>query len=176
MAGIEHFSTGLIAQRFAPRLSLGWLLVASEFLDVLWMFFMLIGMDHELNLVLTHGLFMSVVWSLAGGIAAVLIYKALPAGIIFGTTIFSHWVMDFITHTMGFLTGSSTPDLPLLFADSPRVGLGLYNTLPGVLIGAPLLLAPGVVLVVLYIREKLRARQGKHSVPLPFHKRSSPGL
>ena len=41
---------------------------------------------------------------------------------IFALVVFSHWVLDFIVHA---------PDLPLLFENSPKVGLGLWTTGPG---------------------------------------------
>ncbi len=48
------------------------------------------------------------------------------AGVI-ALVVFSHWVLDFISHPMGF--GKQVPpDMPLLFAGSPVVGLGLYNS------------------------------------------------
>ena len=68
---------------------------------------------------------------------------ALPiyrAGLVIGLVIFSHWVLDFISHPIPFPSfswrtwhwdyGKPLPsDLPLLFSGSPRVGLGLYNSI-----------------------------------------------
>lgn len=156
MAGIEHLTAGLVARCLTPRVSIRWLLFATVILDVLWAVFTFFGMERSLNLVLTHGLFMSVLWSFLGGLPVALLYKEFKSGLIFGLLIFSHWLLDFITHPMGLLTGDTVPNMPLLFADSPKVGLGLYNTVPGFLIGFTLLFVPGLVLSVLYIRKKLR--------------------
>ena len=50
---------------------------------------------------------------------------------IVGLLIFSHWVVDFITHPM---TAWIPTDLgvPLLFNEQNRVGLGLYMTKPAI--------------------------------------------
>ena len=60
-----------------------------------------------------------------------------------GLLVFSHWVLDFVSHPIPFPSFSwrswqwsyghpLPPDLPLLFANSPRVGLGLYNSISAV--------------------------------------------
>jgi hypothetical protein len=48
---------------------------------------------------------------------------------VIGLLVFSHWVIDFITHPMGAILGGTPlpPDLPLFFNSSSNVGLGLYN-------------------------------------------------
>jgi hypothetical protein len=52
--------------------------------------------------------------------------------LIIGALVLSHWVLDFISHPMG-MGKELPPDLPLLFGNSTRVGLGLYNSLPAAL-------------------------------------------
>jgi len=57
------------------------------------------------------------------------IYRDRRSGIVIGLLVFSHWVIDFITHPMGAIFGGTPlpPDLPLFFNGSSKVGLGLYN-------------------------------------------------
>ena len=88
----------------------------------------------------SHGLFMSVVWSVALGLLTTRVYRDYRAGVVVGLLVFSHWVLDFISHPIPFSSfswrswqwnyGHPLPsDLPLLFGGSPKVGLGLYNSI-----------------------------------------------
>ena len=72
---------------------------------------------------------MSVIWSVLAALLAGRIYHDKRSGIIIGLLVFSHWVIDFITHPMGAIFGGTPlpPDLPLFFNSSHKVGLGLYN-------------------------------------------------
>jgi membrane-bound metal-dependent hydrolase YbcI (DUF457 family) len=78
---------------------------------------------------LSHGLFMSVIWSVIAALLAAFIYRDRRSGVIIGLLVFSHWVVDLITHPMGAIFGGKPlpPDLPLFFNGSQKVGLGLYN-------------------------------------------------
>lgn len=62
---------------------------------------------------------MSLVYSAIFGILAGFLKKSRTLGLVLGLTVFSHWVLDFLTHR---------PDLPLWF-DSLKVGLGMWNSL-----------------------------------------------
>ena len=42
---IGHLAVGFAAKRFAPRTSLGWLLAAPMFLDLIWPLFVLTGVE-----------------------------------------------------------------------------------------------------------------------------------
>ncbi len=69
-----------------------------------------------------------------------------------GLVIFSHWALDFIVHL---------PDLPLLFSNSPRLGLGLWGSGPGLVLSGVLeilLLAGGLVI---YLRWRGAAARKK---------------
>jgi hypothetical protein len=67
----------------------------------------------------SHGLFMSVIWSLVAAGIAYLIFHSMRISGIFGLVVASHWLLDFIVHP---------PELPLLFSQSHMVGLGLWNS------------------------------------------------
>ncbi len=110
--------------------------VAVQFLDILWAPFVLLGIEHVrivenftasnhfdlYDMPYTHSLVMAVVWSLVAGAAYMPLRKraGLVGGIIFGILVFSHWVLDFVTHK---------PDLALWFG-GPKVGLGLWDNRP----------------------------------------------
>lgn len=129
MAGIAHISTGFAGKWIAPRVPLWVLLIASELIDLLWIVFWFTGLEGINGAPWSHSLAMSLVWSvLAGGIVAA-IYRHIKSGLAVGLIVFSHWIIDYITHPMGaVLGGEPLPnDLFLSSYTSPQVGLGLYN-------------------------------------------------
>ncbi len=129
MAGLGHLAFGFAAKPLAPKVPLGVMLAATEVNDILWAVFNVTGIDRGASSPLSHGLFMSVVWSGAAALLAALITRNRRSGIMVGLLAFSHWVLDLVTHPMGAIFGGKPlpPDLPLFFNGSPRVGLGLYN-------------------------------------------------
>jgi membrane-bound metal-dependent hydrolase YbcI (DUF457 family) len=132
MAGLGHLGFGFAAKPLAPKVHIIVLLIAAELIDILWAVFYFTGIDRNVDTHTapwSHGLFMSLVWSVMAALLAGLIYRDRRSGIVVGLVVFSHWVVDFITHPMGAILGGKPlpPDLPLFFEGSPQVGLGLYN-------------------------------------------------
>jgi hypothetical protein len=136
---IGHYGAALAAKRVSSRLSLGALFLAVQLLDVLFASFVLAGVE-KLRIVpgmtaynpydlyfmpYTHSFTGSLLWSavFAGGTwLALLRWRAREraiAAMIFGAAVLSHFVLDVPMHT---------PDMPIGFsADSPKIGLGLWN-------------------------------------------------
>jgi hypothetical protein len=140
MGLIGHFSVGLAGKPAAPGVPLAVLLLAAWSLDVLAIVFGLAGIEKGGNAPWSHGLFMSIVWSLLAALLVARIYCDRRAGVVVGLVVFSHWVLDFISHPIPFSSfswrtwqwsyGHPLPsDLPLFFGNSPKVGLGLYNSI-----------------------------------------------
>jgi hypothetical protein len=142
MGPIGHFAVGLAAKPTAPKVPLIVLLLASWTLDVLAIALGSAGIERGGNdgNPWSHGLFMAVVWSVVAALMAARIYRDQCAGMVVGLVVFSHWVLDFISHPIPFPSfswrtwqwsyGHPLPsDLPLLFSRSPKVGLGLYNSI-----------------------------------------------
>jgi multisubunit Na+/H+ antiporter MnhC subunit len=133
MAGLGHIGFGFAAKPVAPKVHLIVLLIATELIDILWALFYFTGIDRNSvgadSSPWSHSLFMSVIWSILAALITARIYRDRRSGIIIGLLVFSHWVIDFITHPMGAIFGGTPlpPDLPLFFNGSSRVGLGLYN-------------------------------------------------
>jgi hypothetical protein len=110
-------------------------------LDVLAIAFVWVGIEGgETGNPWSHGLFMSAIWSVGAALLGARIRRNYRAGVIIGLLVLSHWVLDFVSHPIPFPSFSwrswqwsyghpLPPDLPLLFAGSPRVGLGLYNSI-----------------------------------------------
>jgi hypothetical protein len=133
---IAHLGVGLAAKRIAPRASLGVLLLAGQTLDVLCGLLMVTGVEQmrvspgitrmtPLDLVYypwSHGLLMSLVWATLFALVGARLYRDRRTGLVLGLLVFSHWLLDWVSHR---------PDLPLLFDGSPKVGLGLWNSVAG---------------------------------------------
>jgi hypothetical protein len=144
MGPIGHFAVGLAAKPVAPKVPLGVLFLATVFLDVLAIAFAVGGIEGvKRGIPWSHGLFMSVVWSVVAALLAARIYRDYRAGAVVGLLVLSHWVLDFVSHPIPFSSFSwrawqwifghpLPPDLPLLFGSSPKVGLGLYNSISAV--------------------------------------------
>jgi LexA-binding, inner membrane-associated putative hydrolase len=135
---VGHYALGLAAKRFEPRLSLGILLAAPQVLDLLWPIFVLAGIEHvEIapgDTAFTPLAFTSYPWShslvasLAWATLTVWIVRRFTPGswrppAIAGALVVSHWVLDVVSHR---------PDMPL-WPGSPRLGLGLWRSVPATL-------------------------------------------
>jgi hypothetical protein len=104
---------------------------------------------------------MSVIWSVAAALLGIFIYRDRRSGIIIGLLVFSHWVVDLITHPMGAIFGGKPlpPDLPLFFYGSAKAGFGLYNHSFPIAMAADLgMLILGVLIYVISIVKKGNSR------------------
>ncbi len=128
---LGHIGVALAAKRAAPRASLGALVAASVWIDLVWPALLLAGVERIRidpgntavtplafeRYPFTHGAVAVVVWALAFGAAYGAWTGYRRGAIVSGALVASHWVLDAIVHR---------PDLPLAW-DGPKVGLGLWN-------------------------------------------------
>ena len=115
---IGHFALGLAAKRATPRVSLGVLFASAQLADLLWPFFLALGLEQVRidpgNTALTpldfvsypysHSLLLLFVW---GAVMAVLcspFARGRRVSAVISGLVVSHWVLDFLTHR---------PDMPL---------------------------------------------------------------
>jgi hypothetical protein len=145
-----HIAVGLAAKPVAPKAPLGVLLLSATAIDTLAGIFVITGIETTdasgtSSFPWSHGLFMAVVWAIVGAAIAFFLSRDRRVSIVIGFVVFSHWLLDFISHPMG-LGRDLPPDLPLLFEGSPKVGLGLYNSIPAALITEFGLFIAGVVI------------------------------
>ena len=145
---LGHFAVGLAGKRWAPRVSLGWLILAPFLLDLLWPLYSLAGIERFRiqtggapfhNLIFewypwSHSLLMALVY----GILFALLYRRLTGdargGLVLGALVVSHWIFDWVTHQ---------PDLPL-WPGGPLTGLGLWRSIPGTVVVESLLFVAGI--------------------------------
>jgi hypothetical protein len=101
-------------------------------IDIIWSIFYFIGIEHlptPSTLEPTpwsHGIFMGAVWSTVAGLITWLISRNRRTSVFMGLLVFSHIVVDFISHPMGDALPGDT-GLLLFFNGSPVVGLGLWQ-------------------------------------------------
>jgi hypothetical protein len=157
---VGHFGAAFAAKPLAPRVSLGVLLAAGTFLDLLWPVLVLTGVERvrvdpgntaftPLDFVeypWTHSAAMAAVWSLAFGVVVGLATRERRAAVVAGLLVFSHWALDLVSHR---------PDLPL-WPGGPKVGLGLWDSVPATLVVEGAIFVGGVWV---YLRAT-RARDG----------------
>ncbi len=145
---IGHYAVAFASKRFAPRTSLGVLLVAALFLDLLWPVLVLLDMEHvridpgntaftPLNFVsypISHSLVAAIGWASLLTILYYALTRYRLGAIVVWLGVVSHWILDFITHR---------PDMPL-YPSGPVLGLGLWNYPVATVIVEALMYAIGV--------------------------------
>jgi hypothetical protein len=161
---IGHFGVGFGAKRAAPRVSLGTMFLAAQFLDLLWPTLLLLGIERVRiepgattvtplafeHYPVSHSLVAALGWAVLVGGIQFLARRRRRDALVVGVLVISHWILDLIVHR---------PDLPILPNDRVMVGLGAWSSLPLTLvIEVPLFLAG----VWLYVRCTAASdRQGK---------------
>ncbi len=128
---VGHYSSAFVAKAAAPRVPLWALLLAAQFVDILWDLCVFAGIEHVrlvpglpsnpldlYHMPYTHSLLATAVWSGVGFVAAerVLGVSRRDAGIV-AAVVASHWFLDLLVHRA---------DLPILYGE-PKLGLGIWN-------------------------------------------------
>jgi membrane-bound metal-dependent hydrolase YbcI (DUF457 family) len=169
MSGIGHLAPAFTARSTAgTAIPLWLLLVASEVNDILSILFSAGGIEPRVVITSmdfqqgvrylaptsspwSHGLFMSILYTVTAAILAFLLYRDRRTSIVVGLVVFSHWILDFLMHS----------NLPLFFQTSPHVGLGLENTGIGFLCMTILDLLLLVTGMAIYLRARIRLPQNR---------------
>ena len=148
---VGHFAVGFGAKRFAPKTSLGTLVLSAMLADLLGFAFVAFGIEHigiqpgitrvnALNLydfAWSHSLLMDLVWGglLAG--AYFLLRRYIRGAWIIFAAVLSHWVLDWLSHR---------PDMALAPGIHRYFGLGLYNSPLGLLLVEGGLWVAGIII------------------------------
>jgi membrane-bound metal-dependent hydrolase YbcI (DUF457 family) len=151
---IGHIAVGFASKRLAPEVSLGTLIGAPLLLDLIWPIFLLLGIEtvriepgatqvtpldlHDYPY--THSLVAALAWSVFAGGVHHAFKKDRTAALVIAGSVFSHWLLDFVTHR---------PDMPLYPGSTKYVGLGLwYSRFATIAVEVPMFL----LAVYLYAR------------------------
>ncbi|MBZ5721572.1 MAG: hypothetical protein LAO03_14430 [Acidobacteriia bacterium] len=130
---IGHFGVAMAAKKVAPRASLGTLIFAAQFLDLLWPILLLLGIEHVAIVPgitkaspfdftaypYSHSLAMALLWSVLVGAIYYALRRYQRGAWVAALAVLSHWVLDLVVHR---------PDLLLRPGGETRVGLGLWNS------------------------------------------------
>ena len=146
---LGHYGVALGTKAIAPRTSLGTLVLASLFVDLLWPVLLLLGLEQvvikpgttrvtPLDFVyypFSHSLLAALVWAMLFGCIYLLLKRYYRGAVVAGLLVLSHWLLDAIVHR---------PDLPLYPGSRQFIGLGLWSSLLGTLVLELLIFALGV--------------------------------
>lgn len=159
---LGHYAVAMGAKRVAPKVSLGTLVLAAQFADLLWPIFLLLGIERvkispgimarsSLDFVhypISHSLFGLVVLGLILGALYFVFTKSKAGAWIVGIVVVSHWFLDLVVHR---------PDLQLVPWSPTRVGFGLWNSVAGTLVVELSLYAAGLYVYLRSTAAKDRA-------------------
>lgn len=147
---LGHFAVAFGATRAAPRASLGALVAAAQWPDLLWPVLLLLGRERVAiapgdtaftplrfeSYPISHSLLAVLGWAALGAALYWLARKDGRGAIVIALLVSSHWILDAVTHR---------PDLPVTPSGSVLVGLGLWNSVPLTMAVELVLFAAGVL-------------------------------
>jgi hypothetical protein len=131
---LGHFGIALAAKKAAPRASLGVLVLAAQFADLLWPIFLLLGWEQVritpgitrvtpldfISYPYSHSLLAQLLWGVALGAVYFALRRDARGAVVAGLCVPTHWMLDFVAHR---------PDMPVV-PGGDRYGLGMWNSLP----------------------------------------------
>ncbi len=146
---IAHFGVGFGAKSFAPKISLGTLFLAAQFIDLLWPTLLLLGLEQVRiapgatvvtplvfeSYPISHSLLAVIGWAVLTGGIYYWLKREYKGALILSALVVSHWLLDLVVHQ---------PDLPLFPGSATLVGLNAWSSLPLTLLLEGSLLAVGV--------------------------------
>lgn len=148
---LGHYAVALGAKRVAPRVSLGTMVMATQFADLLWPILLLLGIERVrispgvtafnpldfTHYPITHSLVGITALAVVLGLVYFGVTRNRTGAWVIGVLVVSHWVLDLIVHR---------PDLPLAPGSQTRMGFGLWNSVAGTLVVELALFAVGIYL------------------------------
>lgn len=132
---IGHFALGFAAKTAAPRVSLGTLFLAAQFIDLLWPTFLLAGLERVRiepgatavtplvfeHYPYSHSLLAVLGWALLLAGLHFLLVRERRGAVVLALLVLSHWLLDLLVHR---------PDLPIWPWGGALAGLRLWSSLP----------------------------------------------
>lgn len=153
---VGHVALALAAKKKAPDLNLAWTVAAVTALDLIWPILILLGIERVTiapgataftplvfdSYPWSHSLETAFVWGFLLYLLAARLKVPKRIAILLWPLVMSHWVLDLVTHA---------PDLPLWLEAGPKLGLGLWNSIPGTIIVEGTMWIAGIVI---YLRAR----------------------
>jgi hypothetical protein len=155
---LGHFGLAFAAKKAAPKSSLGILVFAAQFADMLWPILLLAGVEHVrivpgflaaspfdfTSYPISHSLVAQLGWGALLGLIYFAIRRDGRSALLVGALVPTHWVLDYIAHL---------PDMPI-YPGGPKYGLGMWNSIPLTITVEFLLFATGIALYLSATRAK----------------------
>ena len=129
---LAHFGIGFGAKSAAPRVSLGTVFLAAQFIDLIWPTLLLLGVE-RVNIItdgtrnpplefvhypFSHSLLAVMAWAALVAAVYFIVRCSRTGALVLGLAVISHWLLDLVVHY---------PDLPLYPGNSPLLGLGVWS-------------------------------------------------
>ncbi len=132
---IGHFGVGFGAKSIVPKVSLGALFFAAQFVDLLWPMLLLLDIERVRIIPgatavtplmferypVSHSLLAVIGWAALVGGVYLLARRQRNGALVLAVLVLSHWGLDAIVHQ---------PDLPLFPGGTTLIGLGAWSSLP----------------------------------------------
>jgi hypothetical protein len=148
---VGHFGVALAAKGVAPKTSLPVLILAAQFLDVLWPIFLMAGVEHArivpgitaaspldlYDFPFSHSLAAALGCAAAFGAAYFFFRGDAWGGWVLAALVLSHWPLDAIVHR---------PDLPLFPGGTERYGYALWDSVERTLLVEGAIFLVGILL------------------------------
>jgi hypothetical protein len=155
---LGHFGLAFAAKRVTPKTSLGTLVFAAQFADLLWPILLLLGMEHVrivpgllaaspfdfTSYPISHSLAAQLGWGALLGLIYLAIKRDGRSALFVSALVPTHWVLDFIAHR---------PDMPI-YPGGAKYGLGMWQSIPLTIFVEYVLFAAGIALYVGATRAK----------------------
>ncbi len=157
---LGHFGVALAAKKAARKASLGTLVFAAQFADLLWPLLLLAGVE-QVRIVpgllpaspfdftsypISHSLVTQLGWGAILGIVYFLAKRDGRTALVVGSLVPTHWLLDFIAHR---------PDMPI-YPGGAKYGLGMWNSLPLTIVVEYAVFAAGIAIYLGVTRAKDR--------------------
>jgi quinol-cytochrome oxidoreductase complex cytochrome b subunit len=163
---IGHYSVSLALKKADTSIPMWKLFLAVQFVDILWSLFIFLGIEkaeidlhtaNPLNLYympFTHSILGALFWStlvfvLTLVFSSVKDTKKRKKAAILAISVFSHWILDAIVHIH---------DLPL-WANSHKIGFGLYHSSLGTFLTETILLIVGAFIYYKVVQKNQKSKK-----------------
>jgi hypothetical protein len=155
---LGHFGLAFAAKKAAPKTSLGILVFAAQFADLLWPVLLLLGIERVrivpgllaaspfdfTSYPISHSLVAQLGWGMLLGLVYFAFKRDGRSALFVGGLVPTHWVLDFIAHR---------PDMPI-YPGGAKYGLGMWHSIPLTIFVEYVLFAAGIALYVGATRAK----------------------
>jgi len=131
---LGHFRLAMAAKKIAPKASPGTLVLSAQFADCLWPVLLVLGLEQVrivpgttrvtpldfISYPISQSVLLQLAWGFLLGGAYLLWRRDLRTALVVAALLPTHWRLDYF---------AQRPDTPL-YPGGPKVGLGMWSSLP----------------------------------------------